>query len=253
MGSIIAVANQKGGVGKTTIAVHLAVYLAQKDKRVVLVDGDPQANTTSWATDGQINLSGMFDLLIARQPLDAVIVPTKWDGVELLPSNSETGDAMTVLVTLRKPFDTIARALRPLTRRADYILLDMPPSKAACFHEMLYAADWVLVPTQLERLSLEGVTFMYRTVQELQEVFDNAPDLLAVVPNMTRIITNEHQEQMDALVEAFGAAVWPPIPESIRVAEACSFGTTLFEHAPNEKVTQAMKLVGERLIQALEG
>lgn len=252
MGEIVAVANQKGGVGKTTLSIHLAAYLANRGRRVIVVDSDPQANATSWAMDGQMEESGLYEVLIARQPLPRVLRPGKW-GISLLPGSGETGDALNILKFTGKPFDTIARALQPLAYQADYVFIDMPPSRFVQFRQLLYAAHWLVVPTQLERLSLEGVTFMYRTVQELQEEYGNAPQLLAVVPNMTRHVTREHQEQMETLVKTFGPVVWPPIPQSVRVAEACAFGVTLFEHAPKEKVTEAMRRVGQRFWETLEG
>jgi len=160
---IIAIANQKGGVGKTTLTVHLAAWLAKRDKAVVVIDGDPQGNATSWLMDGEQS-NGLFRLLVMGEKLGQVIqtANNRWN-VGLIPSNDSTGEAMIFLAATGKPFDTIAQALQPLSRVSDFALLDMPPSKAAGFRELLFAADWVLVPTQLERLSLEGVGFMAHT------------------------------------------------------------------------------------------
>ena len=127
------------------------------------------------------------------------------------------------------------------------------PSKGAGFREVLFAADWALVPTQLERLSLEGVTFLAQTCQELARERGRGPRLLGVVPNLVRRRTGEHQAQLAELVAAFGPAVWPPIPLSVRVAEACAYGTTVFAHAPHDPAAAALRLIGQRLIENLEG
>lgn len=251
MGQIIAFGNRKGGVGKTTLTIHMAAYLQEQGCSVIVVDGDSQGNASSWLLDADITSSGLYDVLIARQSVGDVLRPTKWENVRLFPSNDETSDAMTILVALQKPFETVAEKLRPLAGYADYVLIDMPPSKAAGFKELLYAADWVFVPTLLERMSLEGVTFMYRVIQELKEEHDNAPRLLAVVPNIVRQRTNEHQEHMNTLVNTLGSTVWPAIRESIRVSEATTFGTTVFDFAPNENVAADFRKVGERFVENL--
>ena len=246
---IVAFANQKGGVGKTTLTVHIGAWLSKQGKKVILVDGDPQGNTTSWLLDGVIDDAGMFRLLVVGDPLPQIIRPVagEWH-LRLLPGNRRTGEAMIFLSATGKPFDTIANALRPLTNLGDYVLIDMPPSRAAGFQELLFAADWVLVPTQLERLSLEGVNFMAHAVNELARTRGHGPRLLAIVPNMVRH-TREHSEQLKMLVGLYGPAVWPPIPLSIRVTEACSFGQSLFDFAPTALVTGAVVEVAKRFLQ----
>jgi chromosome partitioning protein len=242
---IVAIANQKGGVGKTTLAVHLAAYLSQRNGRVVIVDGDPQGNATSWLLGGKTE-PGMRRLLVGGSPLEDVVKVGKW-GVALIPGDDSTGDAMTMLAAVAK-LKKISEKLIPIGRRADYLFIDMPPSRSAGFEQLLSVADALIVPTQLERLSLEGVKFMARTVNEIE----NGPRLLGIVPNMVRR-TNEHQEQLDALANAFPESVWPPIPLSVRVSEACGYGKTMFDHAPNHKVTTAMRLVAKRFIKLTGG
>jgi chromosome partitioning protein len=249
MGTIVAISNEKGGVGKTTIAVHLAAYLVRQGLRVVVVDGDPQGNATSWILDGDLNDGGIFRLLVIGESLQKVLRPVEsWGGLQLLPGNSRTAEAMIFLTATGKPVDTVSRCLRPLTEISDVVLLDMPPSRAAGFKEILMAADWVVVPTQLERLSLEGVNFMAHAVLSLREEHGKGPRLLGVVPNMVRQ-TNEHRDQLDGLVAKFGQSVWPPVPLSVKVAEACSYGRTMFDYAPNETVTAALELVAQRFVQ----
>jgi chromosome partitioning protein len=249
----IAIANQKGGVGKTTLTAHLAVYLARRGQRVAVVDADPQGNITSWLLDGDTTQDGMFQLLVVGRPATSLARMVDGWGVRLLAGNHRTGEAFIFLAATGKPFDAVAQMIAPLAREVDYLLVDCPPSKGAGFREILFAANWLLVPTQAERLALEGVAFMRQTVQEIAEQHGHAPRLLGVVPNMVRQATREHQEQVAALVASLGAVVWPPVPLSVKVAEACSFGQVLFDYAPNEPVTKALARVGERLVVNLEG
>jgi len=190
---------------------------------------------------------------VVGDPLGRVVrsLNGRW-GMGLVPGNARTGEAMVFLAATGKPFTTVARAIRPLADVADFVLVDMPPSRAAGFQELLFAADWVVVPTQLERLSLEGVGFMAHAARSLVEDKGRGLRLLGVVPNMVRY-TREHREQLEGVVAAFGPVVWPPVPLSVRVAESCGFGRTLFDHAPGEKVTEAMVLVGERFVENVGG
>jgi len=237
-------------VGKTTLTVHLAVALARQRRRVVVVDADPQGNCSSWLLDAEPAESGLFELLVVGKSLGQIVVPSSRWGLGVVSGSGRTAEAMAFLSVTHRPFTFIAEALAPLARMTDFVLLDMPPSRAAGFGELLYAADWVIVPTQLERLSLEGVSLMADTVARLREERAGGPRLLGVVPNMVRY-TKEHREQLVELVEIFEATVWPPLPLSVRVAEASAYGEVLFDAAPEEKVTKAMLEVLDRFVQAV--
>ncbi len=252
----IAIANQKGGVGKTTLAVHLAEYLYTKNKNVLLVDADPQGNATTWLT-GATDKPGIFQLLVAGVPASHTLEHLVPDGNQyaLLPGNARSAEAYIFLAATGKPISAIAQYLAPLTSGPfafDYILIDLFPSTGPAFREYLYAADWVLCPTQLERHALEGVAYMARTCQDIVAQHKRGPRLLGIVPNMARATTNEHQAQMRELIDTFGQAVWPPIPASVRIAEAAAYGTTVFRHAPKGPAARALQLIGERLITTLE-
>lgn len=244
--TMIGLVNQKGGVGKTTLTVHLAVALSRLGKSVIVIDGDTQGNTTSWLCNGDLGNAGMFRVLVVGDSPGSVLQPVA-DNLALLPGNGRTAEAMIFLAATNKPFTTVYSVLYPLTKQADYVLLDMPPSRAAGFSEMLYACDDVIVPTQLERLSMEGVQLMAERAASIKAEHGRGPRLLGIVPNMVRY-TNEHGEQLEILTSTFGATVWPPLPLSVRVAESSAYGTTLFDLAPNDKITQAMHLVVERLV-----
>lgn len=244
--TMVGIVNQKGGVGKTTLAVHLGVALARLERRVIVVDGDPQGNATSWLMDGVL-ADGLFELLVVERSLGQVVQPSRRWKLGVLAGNGRTAEAMIFLAATGKPFETVADALRPLAGMADFVLIDMPPSRAAGFSEMLFACDWVVVPTQLERLALEGVGLMAETVSRLRAERGRGPRLLGIVPNMVRY-TVEHREQLDTLVASFGPVVWPPLPLSVRVAEASAYGDVIFDTAPAERVTQMMHEVVDRFV-----
>lgn len=246
MGKLVAIANQKGGVGKTTLAVHLAVGAAQSGLRTILVDADPQGNLTNWLIDE--SAADLYRLLvIGDQPLRAVR-PVQRFGCGLVGGGWETGKALTMLASVGE-LQTIPQRLTGLASVADLVLMDMPPSRLPGFEEMLSAARWVIVPTTLERMSVEGVILMAQTIQALGSDLR----LMGVVPNMTRARTREHQAQMEDLVAAFGSTVWPPLPLTIRMTEANSYGTTIFDLCPGETVTQAMRAVVRRMLGVLNG
>lgn len=251
MGTIVSIANQKGGVGKTTLAVHLAVGLVQRGKRVVVVDADPQGNASSWFTDGDTEACGLFDTLVVDKPIVACMrAISRWQ-VALLPGNSRTDEAMRFLTAVGR-LASIPGKIRPLADVADVVIIDMPPSRSAGFQELLLASDHLIVPTQLERLSLEGVGLMAQTVAALNERGGHVR-LLAVVPNMVRLNTTEHRDQLRDLVVQFGQTVWPPIPLSIIVTEVCSTGGTLFDGRGKDPASAQMLLLVNRFMQNVFG
>ncbi len=253
MGKIIAIANQKGGVGKTTITVHLAIWLAGQGRNVIVVDTDPQANTTAWMLDNNLVNDSMMKVFLVNEPASSQLVNTSWKRIRILPGGLDTGDAMTALRALQRPFDTVAKSLKPLGTLADYVLIDMPPSRAAGFHETLFAADYMLIPTQLERLALQGVGMMVQTTTAIERDYGHAPALLGIIPNMVRMHTREHMENLRELVEAFDDAVWTPIPQAIRLTEVSSYSTTIFVSEPSNPAAIALTTIGERVVMNTRG
>jgi chromosome partitioning protein len=249
---IIAVAQPKGGVGKTTLAIHLAVYLVRQGRTVCIVDADPNACTTSWLLGSIAPQDTLSDLLVFNVPAIELARSVPDWGLRLLAGNQRTSDGYEFLAMTHKPLKAIAQRLQPLAATTDYVFIDMPPGLGTGYLEMLCAAGLVLVPTQLERLSLESTRLLAQVCATLTKRSAPSPRLLGIVPTMVRTGFAEHKIQMQCLLDTFGLAVWPALPVAIEASESCSFGTTLFDHAPTAQITRAFAQVGLYLLQVLE-
>ena len=243
----IGIANQKGGVGKTTLAVHIAAWLSRKQYRVCVIDADPQGNATSWLLGEIPAVNGLVQLLIAEQPVIKVcqVVSGEWN-VALVPGNWKTGKALGYQCDGLTPFSAVSGLLHKLDGVVNYVLIDMPPSRNVGFLELLFACDLVLVPTDLARFGVEGIYLMAQALGQIAELHGSAPRLLGVVPNKFRK-TRIEKARLLQLANQFGASVWPPIPLAVAVQEACGQGKSLFEAAPGAKVTRAMVEICKRV------
>ncbi len=248
----IDVVNNKGGVGKTTLTLHLAVYFASQGLRVICVDADTQANLTSLLLNAQ-EAQGMYDLLTSRKMPDVTnlvrVVTFGGQTFGLLPGEEYQG-AMGMLA-MEQRLDAVTERLKIVSGYADVMLLDMPPSKALGFNQLMAAGDWLLIPTIMERLSVEGVGKIMQTSAEI------GVRLMGIVPNKVRR-TSEHLQQGHELMDTLKAIkrpdlLWPPIPETIRVADAQAVGQTVFEYEPNSPASQAMAMIGQRALKILQG
>lgn len=250
MGAVIAVANRKGGVGKTTVSAHLAAGLARRGLRVIAVDCDPQGNLTSLLLNGAED-DGLYRMLVAKRmpALETLLRVTDQHGPPfgLLSGDVTTSDALAMLAIGQRLGDITAR-IRELGERVDVVLLDMPPSQAVGFRQLLNGADWLLVVSVMERLAVEGVAQMVSIAVECNT------RLMGIVPNMVRE-TVEHRENGRALVERLGDRadlVWAPIPHTVRIAEAQAYGQMMFDYEPKGKATAALRGVVERVVGVLE-
>jgi len=250
--TVIAPVNNKGGVGKTTLTAHLAVYFASRGLRVICADVDTQANLTSLLLGGQES-AGMYNMLVDRKmpPIETLIQTVTYGGQKFgLLAGEEYQDAMGMLA-MGSRLNLVTERLKIVSGYADVMLLDMPPSKALGFRQLLAAADWLLIPTIMERLSIEGVAKIMEVSAEM------GIRLMGIVPNKVRRV-REHVEQgreLMAVLQRMKRAdlLWPPIPETIRIADAQAVGQTIFEYEPGNPASVQLEEIGARALQILRG
>ena len=232
-GLVVAVANQKGGVGKTTTTVNVAAGLAELGARALVLDMDPQANaTTALGVDPRVERLSVVDALLRDLPLETLLVETAVAGLCLGPASPGLADAELELVPQLSRELRLRRALAPVRDRFDYVLVDCPPSLGLLTVNGLAAAQTVLVPMQAEYYALEGLTQLLRTLRLVQENLQPTLALGAIVLTMFDPRSKLAAEVEDEVRRHFGDTVCATvIPRSVRLSEAPSFGQpiTLFD------------------------
>lgn len=226
MGKVIAIANQKGGVGKTTTAINLGASLAANDLRVLVVDTDPQGNsTTGLGISKQPGLPTLYDALLGEADLAAIVVETGFDGLYIVPADKNLVGANLELVDVDRREFRLAERLGPLRSAYDYILIDCPPALDLLTLNALVAADSVLIPIQCEFFALEGISELMDTIDRVRDAFGHPLAIEGILLTMYDDRTNLARQVAQDLREFFGDEVFRTvIPRSIRLAEAPSFG-----------------------------
>ncbi len=236
MGKIYALANQKGGVGKTTTAVNLGAYLASAGRRVLLVDVDPQANATSClGLDRKSIEFSTYDILLNNTPPEQAIRATKQAYLDLLPSTTSLAGSEVELVDVPDRERRLGRGLEPVVHLYDYVFLDCPPSLGLITINALTAAkDGVLIPVQCEYLALEGLGQLLRTIYMVRDSLNPNLSIAGVVLTMYDARTNLSKQVVDEVRKYFPAFVFRTIiPRSVRLGEAPSYGETILDFAPS--------------------
>lgn len=234
---VIAIANQKGGVGKTTTAVNLSACLAELGKRVLLIDMDPQGNSTSGLgfNKGIINKC-TYDALINDIPLDKVIVDTAVPNLRLLPATIQLAGAEIELVSIMSREARLKRSLDKVKFSFDYVLIDCPPSLGLLTINALMAANSVLVPIQCEFYALEGLTQLMNTISLVQKNLNPVLTLEGVVLTMFDARTNLSIQVVDEVKNHFRHKVYQTIvPRNVRLSEAPSHGKPVITYDPKSK------------------
>lgn len=247
---IIAVLNQKGGVGKTTTTVNVGAYLAKQGKKVLLIDADPQSNTTSGlGFSKQDKNKTLCDVLLSGSDPNLVIKKTNLKNLFLLPADPRLASVEVELADKEDRELALKNALTKL-EHYDYVLIDCPPALSLLTINILVASNLVLIPVQAEYYALEGLSQLLQVMQTVKRGFNKDLELLGVVITMYDKRTSLSEQVLGELKENFGDKLFKTlIPRNVRLAEAPSYGKPISEHDKWSKGARAYKNLAKELIE----
>lgn len=251
MSKIYALANQKGGVGKTTTAINLGAYLALSGMRVLLIDIDPQANATSSLGFDKNNLSlSIYDALIHKVPIAKIVLLTDLLCLELVPSSPALAGAEVEMVGLLAREHLLHKAVAPVVERYDYVLIDCPPSLGLLtINALTTATNGVIIPVQCEYLALEGLTLLIHTINLVRDNLNPDLGIRGLLMTMYDTRTNLSKQVVEEVRKHFEGLVFDTlIPRNVRLSEAPSHGETILSYAPQSKGGLAYRALAQELI-----
>ena len=251
MVKIIAIANQKGGVGKTTTSINLSCYLAHQGKKTLLIDLDPQSNCTSGlGIDKSALKHSSYDVLINNLPVEAAVVPTNAENLSIIPSNRNLTGAEVELVNTISRETRLKKALAKFKHSYDFIMIDCPPSLGFLTVNALTAANSVLVPIQAEFFPLEGLSELMNTVNIIKEDLNPALEIEGIVLTMYDTRLSLSSQVVEEIDKFFKNKVYQTvIPRNVRLAEAPSFGKPIMLYDSESKGAKAYHNLALELLE----
>ena len=253
MGKILSIANQKGGVGKTTTTVNLSAILAKRGKKVLLIDADPQGNATSGlGIDKEVELS-TYDLLISETPAIDIIKKTEIKNLSICPSNMNLAGAEVQLVSMMSREQRMKEKLEQIKHMFDYIFIDCPPSLGLITLNSFTASDSVLIPVQCEYYALEGLGQLLNTIELVRKHLNKGLYIEGALLTMYDIRTNLSNQVVKEVKKYFNNKVYKTvIPRNVRVSEAPSYGLPITIYDPHSKGARSYEKFGKEFLKINE-
>ncbi len=251
---VIALANQKGGVGKTTTAVNLAACLAKRKQNVLLIDLDPQANATSGVGLEKEEGTSIYPALLGEADARTLIKPTGIKRLHMIPSELDLAGCEVAIARTDNYLHCLSNALQPIVEQDEYdiILFDCPPSIGILFMNALYAAGSVVIPMQAEYLALEGLSVILNLIEQVREAGNPRLRIEGIVMTMCDLRTNLAQQVIEEVKNHFGDVIYQTlIPRSVRLSEAPSHGRPVIQYAPISKGALAYRALAKEFLTRL--
>lgn len=247
---VVAIANQKGGVGKSTTAINLGAYLAVEGKKVLVVDLDPQSNATSGLGIGPyLDGQQIYDVLIGEVPIKEIIVPTTTEGLDIAPSSLRLAGAEVELVSMLSRESRLRKSLEPVKGEYDIILIDCPPSLGQLTVNALTAADEVIIPIQCEYYALEGLVLLLRTIEKIKVYLNSDLRIGGILLTMHDARTNISRQVMDEVRRQYPRETFQTvIPRNVRLSEAPSYGKPISQYDPHSRGAMAYHELAKEVI-----